>query len=658
MFHAGFAGFGGGFAGVDVFFVISGFLITAGILEGLESGAFSLLVFYRRRAQRILPALFVVLLACLPAAWAWLLPTDMKRFCESLVGLSAFASNVMFALTGGGGYFGTATEMMPLLHTWSLSVEEQFYALLPVLLVLAWRLGPRGVRILVPALFALSLVAALRGVAAGDSKAFYLLPSRAWELLGGALLALAPGRGRVGSAPAWLREVGTAAGLAMIVGAVAVFDSRTPFAGGRAMLPFAGTLLVLACGERSLLARRVLGHRFPVGIGRISYSAYLWHQPLFAFARHRQVAEPGPLLMAVLAAASLGLGYLTWRWVETPARRRDAFTGRQALAWGLGGSLLFASVGLSGFVTQGFPRRFDAPTRAIAAIDTMQLAHRVQACWASARRAGSFAHPCRIGAAGAAPSFAVLGDSHAAVLLAPLDAAARRTGLAGLDDTLGACPPLEGVDPSPMNAPRLACQRLRKDLFAHRLGEDGDAPHTLVVSAFWSQYVEGEPFDNGEGGSAKGALVLWGAGRTDEERADAVAHAITGSIRRMLAGGRRVILVYPVPEVGWGVPQRLARIHVITGHVEAADGSTDYRRYLDRARRATAALDAVGDSPNLVRIRPAAFLCDRAVPGRCIVQQGGRPLYLDDNHLSAEGTRPLVEEIMKQLLDGAAPAAP
>lgn len=187
LFHAGFQEFGGGFVGVDVFFVISGYLITTIILGELKRGSFSIATFYERRARRILPALFFVMAMCIPFAWCWLLPSDMEEFAKSLRAVSIFGSNILFAQKSG--YFDTAAELKPLLHTWSLAVEEQFYVLFPLLLMLMWRFGKKWTVILLVLIAAASLGVAHGNVFDDPAATFFLLPTRVWELALGSFVA-------------------------------------------------------------------------------------------------------------------------------------------------------------------------------------------------------------------------------------------------------------------------------------------------------------------------------------------------------------------------------------------------------------------------------------------------------------------------------------
>lgn len=238
LFHADFETFSGGFVGVDVFFVISGYLITTIVLAELEQGSFSIANFYERRARRILPALFLVMLVCIPFAWIRLLPSDMKDFSQSLIAVSVFSSNILFWLESG--YFDTAAELKPLLHTWSLSVEEQYYALFPLFLILLWKLGRSWIVVLLSLLFATSLAVAEWAAYAKPAAAFYLLPARGWELLVGAFAAFYLSHAKREHFCRSIRELGGWLGVALILYAVFAYSKTTPFPGLYALVPTLG----------------------------------------------------------------------------------------------------------------------------------------------------------------------------------------------------------------------------------------------------------------------------------------------------------------------------------------------------------------------------------------------------------------------------------
>jgi len=348
LFHAGFAHFRGGYVGVDVFFVISGYLITSILIEELARGEFSIVRFYERRARRILPALFLVMLVCLPIAAFLLLPQFELEFSKSVASVSVFASNILFWRESG--YFATATELKPLIHTWSLAVEEQFYIFFPVFLFLIWKLGRSKALGFIALTLVASLAAAQWATSAAPLAAFYLLPSRAWELLIGACAAFYLSK-RDPAAATWPRavlEAGSWMGIAMLTYAVAFFDDTTPFPGIPALVPTLGTALIILCATSTTAAGRLLACRPLVAIGLVSYSAYLWHQPLFSFARHWSVEEPAPWIFGILGLAALGFAYLSWRFVETPARARGRFTRRQVFGFAAAGSVFFAATGVAG----------------------------------------------------------------------------------------------------------------------------------------------------------------------------------------------------------------------------------------------------------------------------------------------------------------------
>lgn len=352
FYHAGIVFFSGGFIGVDVFFVLSGYLITALMLKDMSAGRFSLLHFYERRARRILPALIVVALVCLPFAWVLMVPAQFVDFSQSLVAVATFSSNILFLRESG--YFEGAAELKPLLHTWSLAVEEQFYLFFPLLLMALWRFGrARVVQVLI-AIVLLSLAWSEWGWRHLPDANFYLLPSRAWELLAGSLCAfvLQGGPGRARNLPA-------ATGLGMILLAVFLYDTSTPVPSLYMLVPVVGTCLVILFAGPGTWVAALLSTKGLVGIGLISYSAYLWHQPLFVFARLQLWIPLTPAAMPGLSVVSLALGWVSWRYVEQPFRgnRPLLATRPQVFITSALASVVIFSVGFAGYLANGFPTR-------------------------------------------------------------------------------------------------------------------------------------------------------------------------------------------------------------------------------------------------------------------------------------------------------------
>ena len=357
LFHAGFHPFSGGYVGVDVFFVISGYLITRIILSDLREGKFSLARFYERRARRILPALFFVMAVCIPFAWFILMPRDMKDFAQSMIAVSLFSSNILFYAESG--YFAPSAELKPLLHTWSLAVEEQYYIVFPLLMFLIWRFSRTRVAAVFITIFVCSLLFATWSAYTRPEAGFYLLPGRAWELIIGAAIArFLDGPTALHSSRA-ATELLSGVGLAMIVAAVFVFDRRTPFPGFCALVPTLGAGLIILFAVPGTVVHRLLSSRYLVGIGLISYSAYLWHQPIFAFTKYSSSLEPGTPLMLFLCLASFALAYLSWRHVEQPFRNRATVGSRTIFLGSAVTAGILLSLGVAGHLANGFPSRVE-----------------------------------------------------------------------------------------------------------------------------------------------------------------------------------------------------------------------------------------------------------------------------------------------------------
>ncbi|MEH6584222.1 MAG: acyltransferase family protein [Halioglobus sp.] len=352
----------GGYIGVDVFFVISGYLIASILCQELNDGQFSFAGFYERRARRILPALCLMLVVCLPAAWQWMDAASLKNLGWSLSAVSLFLSNFLY--WSRSGYFAVASESDPLLHTWSLAVEEQFYFLFPVLLWLLWRLGVRRMT----GIFLLLLAASLFAAVTTDSRhtAFYWPHTRAWELLAGVVLAV--NRSSIVSLHRYrvLPALAPLTGLLLIILSVFMLDKNSGVPGWAALGPVLGTCLILAFAGGTDLGTRILGHRLLVGIGLISYALYLWHQPLFAFLRLYCDLPPAlwQYLMVVLAAfVCAGASY---RFIEQPLRNRSLFSRNTIAVGAVVGTLALVGVGCAMVINEGYPGRWSAEHNALS----------------------------------------------------------------------------------------------------------------------------------------------------------------------------------------------------------------------------------------------------------------------------------------------------
>lgn len=489
LFHAGFQSFSGGFVGVDVFFVISGYLITTIILSELEQGKFSIVNFYERRARRILPALFLVMLVCLLFAWFWLLPSDMKLFAKSVVAVSLFSSNILFWLESG--YFDTAAELKPLLHTWSLAVEEQYYVLFPLFLMVTWRFGKRKVLGMLAVAAVLSLSAAQWGSVAKPTATFFLLPTRGWELLIGAFIAF-----YLQSASTWqpsrsLREVCGVVGLAMLGYAVFAFSKQTPFPSLYALVPTVGTALIILFATKQTTVGKFIGNKLFVGIGLISYSAYLWHQPIFAFARQRNLEEPSKVLLSALAIASIVLAYFSWKFVEAPFRHKRLFNRNQIFSFATVFSVAFLSLGLLGYKTNGVESRLTDRQKEILFYGSPSYTeklykdvYRMGNCFLEPHQSFSnFNDFCSVNVD--KKPLLIWGDSHAAALSYGL----RKIFNDVVQYNASGCPPLKDA----IVSWRPQCKAVN-DFVLDQIKKL--SPWKIILHANWSLYKDQDPVNN------------------------------------------------------------------------------------------------------------------------------------------------------------------
>lgn len=635
LFHAGFQSFSGGFVGVDVFFVISGYLITSIILKEKHAGTFSLVGFYERRARRILPALFVVMFACLAFGWLWLLPSDMKMFSESLVAVPFFASNIMFYLTSS--YFEPAAELKPLLHTWSLAVEEQYYLLFPVFVLLTWRLEKRWIVATLAVLAGLSLGAAHYGSTTDPSFTFYLLPTRGWEILIGALVGFYLFRVNHDEATNTNRspasQLLSLIGLLLCVYGVFTFDALTPYPSLYTLLPTIGTALLLLFVTQETIIGKLLGSKWLAGIGLISYSAYLWHQPLFAFARHRSIDPPSKSLLLCLAIASFLFAYLSWKYVETPFRSRQFITRKNMIAIAVVCSFIFVTIGLTGYVNGGFPHRISEQVVKAQSAQFDELG-----CLSEVGQYINVAQSCVLGDA-AKVRGALLGDSIAGTLSLELGKSLASYSLGFANMSFGHCPPIMSVYRVDMGS-KHRCPEHNEEAFAY-LKERNDY-ETIILAGYWTAYIQTPLLD----------IVSDNVRRRspDDGRIQLVKEAFVESILKYTKTGKTIILVYPIPEAGRNVPRYLAKQAMfLNEHGNGRDLTTTYDEYKVKNKETINLFDSIGQYPNLIRIRPETIFCNTYVKDSCALQLNGASLYRDEFHLSNAGARLVVREIMKHM---------
>jgi len=624
LFHAGVPSVSGGFVGVDVFFVISGYLITGIIQSSLLAGTFSIADFYARRARRILPALFVVLVTCSVVGYFLMLPSELKLLGRHVAATALFVSNITFFRESG--YFDLSAELKPLLMTWSLGVEEQFYIVWPLLLwgAARWRVDP--IRLVI-GILVFSLFGASWAVRDHVSGTFFLLPSRAWELALGAVLALRPRS--VGIERRWSWELCGVTGLLSIMFSVFTYDQNTVFPAYGALLPCLGAALVLWAGQNSRCNSLLLTNRPMRWLGRISYSLYLWHWPLFAFCRLLLNGElPLPLAIPLLLTA-IGLAHLSWMLIEQRWRHVSTPVVPTLKAYGLSiaGVILLAAtlvaVGKTEWRTGSEARRLDAASRDVNPL----LADCHLGEEALLREPGL---RCQFGS----PSvrLVVWGDSHGDALSPGFKALAEEQGLGFIQLTKSGCPPIPGyelIDSRGKSYP--TCRQFNQNVFDYILAHDEIEVVALV--ARWSIYAEKR--HGIERNKPDMALTSEGTYPSSSELLrENIEQGIKELQNTLRLHGKKLVLVTQVADPGFNVPQCWARQAQLPAWI--AGGLTcdlPYELAWKRIDPVNSILRRLAERPGAVLFDPAALLCQE---GRCFTKEPTEDLvlYVDDDHLS------------------------
>ncbi|MEB0006465.1 acyltransferase family protein [Pseudomonas sp. MH9.2] len=644
LFHAGFQLFSGGFIGVDVFFVISGYLITSIILAEMLAGKFSLVNFYERRARRILPSLFVVMLTCLPMAWVWLDPLNFKFFAKSLIAVPTFSSNVLFWRESG--YFDVTSELKPLLHTWTLAVEEQYYLVFPLILMAAWGLGRKRIVAILMIGAMMSLVISEHGATHESSASFYLLHARAWELLVGSFIAFYfSWRPRLENGPKAINQAATMLGTSLILYAIFTFDSTTSFPGLHALIPTIGAALIIIFANAHTLVGRVLSTRAFVLIGMISYSAYLWHQPIFAFARESYLVEPSSTIMLALTLLSLVLAYLSWRFIEQAFRKKSSIKRHHIFTLGAIFSLMFIGVGLTGYTNEGFASRFDLDPVALESFTFTKIRF---PCDKNYDGNGWSIDFCLFGAVdkNATPEVAVFGDSHAEVLLPAFDTAGKERGKTIVHIGLAGCPPLLGVDVLAGNYVVGVCEALARREYDY---VKMNGIKTVILVSRWTLYTDGD-YDKWKKSSY--FLVSQDTQEKTKEASRAVFEkALNKTVEAYQALGTHLYIVAQVPQqmvdpknlyyqlargTGSSDENILQRVSELSVPLSKHNQLQQFTRHLFE-------LDSEQNKIRLVTLDN--IFCQQQV---CLIGDT-HSYYMDYNHLNAKGSQLAVNAISNVL---------
>lgn len=628
-FHAFPGACPGGFAGVDAFFVLSGFLITANLRRELEGGGMSLLAFYERRARRIVPALVALLAVVTVLSLAFLMPEDLERYGKHLIGASASCANVV--LYRSTNYFEPVSSLLPLLHTWSLSVEEQFYLGFPLVLMLAHRWARGLVPEALVTLLAVSLVAGIVASPRAPTGSYFLLPTRAWELLMGAVVSW--GRLPRFTAPV-LRESAAGMGTVMLLATYGVVDLGCAWPGGWALLPCVGTALVVqAVSSGPTWTGRTLAWPPLVGIGLISYSLYLWHWPLLAFNEYLGAGQPhsAPRVLGCVIAAFI-LAWASWRWVEQPFRTKTSSIARwsraRVLTVSTAALTVLIVIGAGLMLSHGLPRRLPAAVVIASAARNDR----------NPDNPGFFSNPDsdfaldRLPRAGAAvpASIALIGDSHAEATFAALGEVAAQRQHGVIAYVLKGVPPLMGIEMTVFPQRRRIRHNLEEAItrISHAAGIT-----TVVLAARWAVYVYGERLDGRIGFANRPPHLSDGTDQPGDDLA-LLRKGLGAAIATLLAGGKQVIVLGAVPEYDFPVPLAFAQA-LRFGSYQAAFGVS--RKAFEHRQEGIS--DILGSLPaGVLLVSPSESLWDGALFRAGV---GATAWYFDDNHLSLTGARRL-----------------
>ncbi|HBE92443.1 MAG TPA: hypothetical protein DDW55_07915 [Gammaproteobacteria bacterium] len=623
--------FSGGFVGVDVFFVISGFLIASIIRKDIRLGVFTVSGFYERRCRRILPALITVILASFVVGYFVMLPGQYADFGSSTLATLLFVSNFFFWQQTG--YFAPVADWLPLLHTWSLAVEEQYYIIFPVFMLLArrwlaiWQMAAIG------AVFLVSLLLSVYAAHNAPSAAFYLTPFRVWELLLGVLIAYMKFpelRNR------WTRELVLLTGLLMLVVPIVTYDTGTIFPGFAALVPCLGAAVIIAMGNTGpSITRYILENRVLVFIGLISYSLYLWHWPIFVFLRlwFAQTHLAGELVTTGIVL-SFGVATLSWMFIEKPFRRKRAFTKLKIFQYSA--ISVFASASIAGaiYITGGLPDRITPEALAIVASSNDIDPYRDKC-------AGRIQSPsCTFGDDAPNPiTFVLWGDSHAGAFRPALETAMSGSGRKGRLIWRGGCAPLLGVEnvADIKNSEQCNVFRIR---VLKLLTDPANKIETVFLSSRWLVTATGI---TPEIGSSYIDLIRDDESKHlgPEENKRVFVRSLARTIDSLRAANKKVVLVGDVPEVGWSVPHILA---LSAQHGANAPESISRHeaalkyQFIDNVFREFASQDGVEFLP----------VWDLLCQDNCLITAENHALYSDDDHLSYYGAKYFLGPLMKE----------
>ena len=623
LFHAGFQAFSGGFVGVDVFFVISGYLITSIIISEKERGVFSISNFYERRARRILPALFLVMAVSIPFSYLWLVPADLKDFSESLFATSTFLSNFLFF--SESGYFDTETELKPLLHTWSLAVEEQYYLFFPILLLSTWGLGRKKIISILAIIAILSLILAQWSSEIAPKAGFYLLPTRLWELLIGSFIAFYLINKNTIKGNQYL----SLTGFLLILYAIFFFDEQTPFPSIYTLIPTIGAGLIILFTNRTTFLYTLLSNKIMVGIGLISYSAYLWHFPLIALSKYRSLNTLSLSNILILIVCTFGLAYLTWKYIETPTRCRKKFSRRRIVQLSIFGSITFMLLGYYGYQSNGIGNRGEFNK-------IYKIQNTKSKCQKNTGTNAKYNNLCVRGNSDE-PTFAIIGDSHARRLFNQLQIKLIDKNISFISSSNPHCAPLIGFNLVDKSNQR-RCASVRKEVFNQILNNKNI--NTVVLVAQWANYTKGyRDNERARRVSFNGEIST---SISDNKRI--FEKSLVNTIEKLSSKSKRIIIIHPTPEFPVKIQDYIAKVHHFKKDINVNNIIISIEEY---KKRNIEVLTAFQKLLNVDFVKTSDLFCEN---NQCSgISQDGEILFSDTNHVTSSGAELIVEKLITKL---------
>ena len=623
-FHAGFLGLQGGYLGVDIFFVISGYLITSILVADLSRNKFSVINFYEKRARRLLPALFLVLFVSSLAAILLLGPKDLKNYGQSVVSVVSFTSNLYFYLTSG--YFSTAAEELPLLHTWSLAVEEQFYIFYPLLLMFLWEFKKNLWRIIFFSMV-FSFLLCLFFTSEDFSASFYLPFSRVWELLAGGGLALF--QSKCNFVNSRVRELLSVLGLALIIVSLFTINQSYLHPGWITLFPVLGTLLVIGFSENTF-AGKLLALPCFVLVGLISYSLYLWHQPIFAFVRIKSAHEPSSEMMVSATLLTIFFSVLTYKFVEKPFRTKSFVTRMKVFFFSGAGLSFFFVFGIACHLFEGFQSRFENDS----AILTMTHSPYRYQCHSSSDSVLTFDSACQLAGMNK-PEWAVLGDSHGVELSFALSEIVGASKVHQL--TFSACPPALRFESRVKG-----CSNFIESALQHILQSDSITKVILAFRHF--SYVT--PVEHKykitpeEVAEFRPDNIFTNVELTASQTKNLYWHSFSSIVDKLSKGGKEVYILGPVPEPYTHV-KKILNPGLVNQYSDVNEKIAVERSHFEiQSIEIESELRKVSEKYNAFLIMSKDALCDDK---NCYATKEKKSMFFDDNHLSIFGSRVVIK---------------